>query len=56
MQYKALITKDGWILCAKCGHKLAKEVANSIDKSNCEIELKCNSCKALNVYRGGQNV
>lgn len=34
--------KDGWIVCAKCGHKLGKIISEN------EIEIKCSSCKELN--------
>lgn len=43
---------DNWIRCKECGHKLAR-----LEKShsNCpvEIEFKCHSCKALNVWKAG---
>lgn len=58
-QYKSIITADGWILCAKCGHKLARVIGdkssithNSTLGSRAIIELKCQSCKALNIYGG----
>lgn len=61
-QYKSIITADGWILCAKCGHKLARVIGdkssitpNSTLGSRAIIELKCQSCKALNKYGGEDN-
>lgn len=42
---KALI-KDGWIVCAKCGHKLGRMVC---EKSPTGIEIKCHSCKEINL-------
>ena len=56
-----MTTADGWILCAKCGHKLARVMcgntthnSHATRHSEAIIELKCHSCKALNVY-GGKN-
>lgn len=61
-QYKSIITADGWILCAKCGHKLGrvmfgKPTHNSYSPrhSGAIIEIKCHSCKALNIYGGEGN-
>ena len=60
-RYQSMTTADGWILCAKCGHKLARVIGdlssitpNSPPLSRAIIELKCQSCKALNIY-GGKN-
>lgn len=55
-QYKSIITADGWILCAKCGHKLARVLqGDESSTSNATvIELKCSSCKALNIYITGE--
>lgn len=41
---KAFI-KDGWVVCYKCGHKLGRVVG----KKPTGIEIKCHSCKELNV-------
>lgn len=56
---ESIITTDGWILCAKCGHKLARVLCdikshNTIPtgRSGAIIEIKCHSCKALNTYGG----
>lgn len=61
-QYKSIITADGWILCAKCGHKLGRVIGdkssitpNSSLGSQAIIEIKCHSCKALNIYGGKSN-
>ena len=58
-RYQSIITADGWILCAKCGHKLARVIGdkssitlNSSPLRKTIIEIKCQSCKALNVYGG----
>lgn len=38
---------DGeWIVCANCGHKLGRKVG---EKSPTGIEIKCHSCKAINL-------
>lgn len=59
-RHESIITKDGWILCAKCGHKLAKVVGNTklptttqTERIGSMLEFKCSSCKALNTYNGG---
>lgn len=61
-RYQSMTTDDGWILCAKCGHKLARVMCgiathNSSPQrhSGAIIELKCHSCKALNIYGGEGN-
>lgn len=61
-RYQSIITADGWILCAKCGHKLARVIGdkssitpNSSLGSRAIIEIKCHSCKALNIYGGKSN-
>lgn len=55
----SLISKDGWILCAKCGHKLARvykklsivrETGLREDITGIKIEFKCTSCKTINVW------
>lgn len=38
---------DGeWVVCANCGHKLGRAVG---DKPPTGIEIKCHSCKAINL-------
>lgn len=38
---------DGeWIVCANCGHKLGRKVG---EKSPTGIEIKCHSCKVVNL-------
>ena len=58
-RYQSMTTADGWILCAKCGHKLARVIGDKssitphpASRSGAIIELKCHSCKALNIYGG----
>ena len=62
-RYQSMTTADGWILCAKCGHKLAKVVNINTTHTTPQrgrseeiIELKCQSCKTLNIYGGNKNV
>lgn len=61
-RYQSMTTADGWILCAKCGHKLGRVIGdkssitpNSSIGSRAIIEIKCHSCKALNTYGGEGN-
>lgn len=61
-RYQSIITADGWILCAKCGHKLARVIGDKSSitphpqrHSGAIIELKCQSCKALNIYYEGED-
>ena len=51
-----MITADGWILCAKCGHKLARVLRGDESRNAPRIEFKCQSCKTLNVYGGKKDV
>lgn len=37
-----------WVRCGKCGRKLFKIEKNSC-LDNLEIEIKCHSCKEINV-------
>lgn len=37
---------NGWVVCGNCGHKLGKVVG---EKSPTGIEIKCHSCKAINL-------
>lgn len=53
---ESIITTDGWILCAKCGHKLARVVGGDKPTQHpAAIELKCQCCKTLNIYGGKKN-
>lgn len=45
MQRKSVL-KDGWVCCGKCGHKLGRVVG---DKPPTGVEIKCSSCKEINV-------
>lgn len=61
---ESIVTKDGWIICGKCGHKLARiaQTGSGVSINTSEIktghreqiiEFKCSSCKTLNTYTGG---
>lgn len=61
-RYQSMTTSDGWIICGKCGHKLARVMRDNITHnsypsrhSGAIIELKCQSCKALNIYYEGED-
>lgn len=55
-KYQSIITADSWVICAKCGHKLARTTPpaegnggrNEQGKTAQKIEFKCHTCKALN--------
>lgn len=55
-KYQSIITADGWVICAKCGHKLARTTPpaegnggrTEQGKTAQKIEFKCHTCKALN--------
>lgn len=60
---RALVTEDNWILCGKCGRKLAKRVGQTLNpketetslkmaKNGSKIEFKCPCCKEVVVYEG----
>lgn len=55
---RAIRTTNGWVLCPKCGHKLAKatgSTTNTEESGNGEnrakyegkLEIKCSSCKEI---------
>ena len=41
------VENDGWVRCGECGHKLFKITGRT---TRGEIEIKCHSCKQLNIY------
>ena len=55
---QALRTENGWIICGKCGHKLARiynipQAPKTCGKEQIKsptIEFKCTSCKTINVW------
>lgn len=61
-RYQSIITADGWIICGKCGHKLARVMCDCVShitpptgRTGSILELKCQCCKALNIYRSEEN-
>ena len=56
----ARIDENKWCRCGKCGHKLFKTDINDLSDKNVgmaadvlKIEIKCHSCKVINVLMGG---
>lgn len=45
---KAIRSNDEWVRCKKCGHKLFRIIN---PEYNAVVEIKCHSCKELNVVR-----
>ena len=45
-EIKNAVLDGEWIVCANCGHKLGRKVG---EKSPTGIEIKCHSCKAINL-------
>ena len=43
--------KDGWVVCGQCGHKLGRITGKTLPTG---IEIKCSSCKQLNVLKSTQ--
>ena len=39
----------GWIRCGKCGHKLGKIVGSGAGNPALALEIKCHSCKEINL-------
>ena len=42
------MSKDKWVRCAACGHKLGF-VRKPARKNDCCVEIKCHSCKTINL-------
>lgn len=57
MKKTVRIDKDNWARCGECGHKLFR-LNPQHDKGKyyamhvLGIEIKCHSCKSINVLRG----
>lgn len=47
---KSRVDKQNWIRCGKCGHKLARVVGAGYCDPSPIIEIKCHSCKELNIW------
>ena len=48
---KSRIDEKGWLRCGKCSHTLGK----IMKYGDMMIEIKCHSCKTLNVCEGRKN-
>lgn len=55
MNVNARIDEQSWLRCGKCSHKLGKlEKSDNVNvrigsDTNIRIEIKCHSCKAINI-------
>lgn len=47
-QNSVVVGKDKWVRCANCGHKLGLVLKNT-NKNDCCVEIKCHSCKTINL-------
>ena len=47
---KIYTDKDHWIRCGACGHKLGKLISSGTNKIPTVVEIKCHSCKTLNIW------
>lgn len=45
-EIKNAVLDGEWVVCANCGHKLGRAVG---DKPPTGIEIKCHSCKEINI-------
>ncbi|SCY69710.1 hypothetical protein SAMN02910292_02552 [Lachnospiraceae bacterium XBB2008] len=43
----ARIDENNWIRCGCCGHKLARIVDMGSDEPSLILEIKCHSCKGI---------
>lgn len=48
------VDKDRWIRCVHCGHKLGRVLKNT-NKNDCLVEIKCHSCKTINICYVNKN-
>lgn len=58
---RSRVDEQNWIRCGKCGHKLGKVVKAGLCDIAPIVEIKCHSCKSLNVWcydywRSGQDI
>lgn len=50
------IDENGWARCGNCSHKLFRIESDSYDSDKLiGIEIKCHSCKSINVFKEGEN-
>lgn len=48
VESNATVDKNKWIRCVYCGHKLGRVIRHE-GKKNCLVEIKCHSCKTINL-------
>lgn len=48
-------TRDNWIRCRKCNHKLMKMLSEGNGFTGQVLEMKCHSCKEFNLWDGVGN-
>ena len=48
---KAIKLTDGWVICGKCGHKLAR----AYGEGGAVWSFKCSACKEINEYSEGKD-
>ena len=42
---------DEWVRCKKCGHKLFKVISRETSDKRVVMEVKCHSCKEINIIK-----
>ena len=47
------LNKDNWVLCGNCKHKLCRLLGKMPTEA---LEIKCHSCKELNIIVEGKNI
>ena len=47
------LNKDNWVLCGNCRHKLCRLLGKMPTEA---LEIKCHSCKELNIIVEGENI
>lgn len=52
LETKNALVDDGWVVCANCGHKLGRIIA---EKQPTGLEIKCHSCKTINIVDKPKN-
>lgn len=49
-----VVGRDRWVRCVHCGHKLGRVTQNT-NRNDCCVEIKCHSCKTINLCRINKN-
>ena len=47
------LNKDNWVLCGNCKHKICRLLGKMPTEA---LEIKCHSCKELNIIVEGENI